>query len=1136
MHPLSGRRPSRPLCGAACLLAALAGLGRAAPPAGRVDLPAGTDAIRWLQADPERGADAGTAPQDPDAAGAVLRRAAGGGHVVVVLDGIPDDLGRRRLQDGGMRLLAPLGGEAWFAVVDGAAPRTVDPAIREVHPVQRSWKLHPLLAAGHVPPWSRVPPADGNATADMIVNVVLHGDIGLDAAPALARRHGGRVENIVDVVHGAVLRVPVSAVGDLAGEDAVQWVEPPLPAWGPLLDQVRILTGANVVQAPPYDLDGSGVIVLVYDVAQADALHPDFGGRLTIGPSDTNGPFFHSTHVSGIIGGSGLDSCGLFRGMAPAVNLLSYGFRSDARGTPMYTNPGDLADDYAEARALGADLANNSIGTNLCVNGMNDPDRWDCEFTGDYGVTSAVIDGIVADTTGGPLRVVWAAGNERACDRCTGAGGADIDGFHSVVPPSCAKNPLVVGAVESGNAAMTAFSSWGPCDDGRLKPEVVAPGCQSDGDGGVTSTVDGDGYLALCGTSMAAPAVAGEQALLLQDYRRRHRGKAEPNNALMKAIIVHTADDWGVEDGYRGPDYMSGFGMVRFEEAVRFLRDGWFVQDTATAGEVAAWHFEVGPENGPLRATLVWDDPPGVPNVEAALINDLDLRAVSPGGDIVYPWTLDGSTPSLAARRSGPDRINNVEQVEIDAPSTGTWRIEVAGHAVRSGPQSFGLCVTAGSLPLQDCDGNAVSDPADIAAGTHTDCNANAVPDVCDLTGAGGADCQPDGIPDECQDDCDGNGVPDDCDIAAGRLADCNGNSTPDGCELGADRPDLVVRLDPPLPLPADSLTVHAVDLQRPGRVSAAELTLDITHRNISDLRIRLQHGTASAIVFDACPADGGDLDGTVLRDDADQAVCTAAPPYAGVFRPSHPLAIFDGAVAAGSWQLLVTSLGTGGCGLLHGWSLRLGLPDLDCNRNGIPDDCDIADGTLTDADGDGLPDDCGPPCPVIDGSAPPAGAIDARMPHDPADAGLRFGWSTFDLTVPGGAAEQLTVDDFSITQEGGSAAPPDLAGVRAVDEHTVRVSLSGPIAPGAWTVLHPLCSPQSLRVGFLPGDVDGDGTTGAVDVLALIDALNDVAPRPLYAADINRSGLDDPLDILMLIDLLNGAGTFEPWNGRSLP
>jgi hypothetical protein len=157
-------------------------------------------------------------------------------------------------------------------------------------------------------------------------------------------------------------------------------------------------------------------------------------------------------------------------------------------------------------------------------------------------------------------------------------------------------------------------------------------------------------------------------------------------------------------------------------------------------------------------------------------------------------------------------------------------------------------------------------------------------------------------------------------------------------------------------------------------------------------------------------------------------------------------------------------------------------------------------------------------------------------MPHDPADAGLRFGWSTFDLTVPGGAAEQLTVDDFSITQEGGSAAPPDLAGVRAVDEHTVRVSLSGPIAPGAWTVLHPLCSPQSLRVGFLPGDVDGDGTTGAVDVLALIDALNDVAPRPLYAADINRSGLDDPLDILMLIDLLNGAGTFEPWNGRSLP
>ena len=115
-------------------------------------------------------------------------------------------------------------------------------------------EAHPLLAAGHVPSWSRVPPANGNAAADMIVNVVLHGDVALDDARVLAR-HGRRVENIVDVVHGAVLRVPVSAVGDLADEDAVQWVEPPLPAWGPLLDEVVILTGAKIVQGPFYDLD-----------------------------------------------------------------------------------------------------------------------------------------------------------------------------------------------------------------------------------------------------------------------------------------------------------------------------------------------------------------------------------------------------------------------------------------------------------------------------------------------------------------------------------------------------------------------------------------------------------------------------------------------------------------------------------------------------------------------------------------------------------------------------------------------------------------------------------------------------------------------------------------------------------------
>ena len=98
-----------------------------------------------------------------------------------------------------------------------------------------------------------------------------------------------------------------------------------------------------------------------------------------------------------------------------------------------------------------------------------------------------------------------------------------------------------------------------------------------------------------------------------------------------------------------------------------------------------------------------------------------------------------------------------------------------------------------------------------------------------------------------------------------------------------------------------------------------------------------------------------------------------------------------------------------------------------------------------------------------------------------------------------------------------------------------MRVSLSGPIVPGAWTVLI-RCAASSPCGSVLPGDVNGDGTTGAVDVLALIDALNYVALRPLYAADINRSGLDDPVDILVLIDLLERRGGLQTRTGTACP
>ena len=169
------------------------------------------------------------------------------------------------------------------------------------------------------------------------------------------------------------------------------YVEPPLPALTAVNDGNRPRTGSDVLQQAPYGLDGSGVTVLVYDAGQMFQ-HGDFGTRLTIGTSDTGGISDHATHVGGTIGGDGSGSGGQFRGMAPGVDFVSYEFQQEGglQQGFLYTDPGDIEADYTEAIAVhGADIANNSIGTNTASNGFP------CEWEGNYGTTGALIDEIV---------------------------------------------------------------------------------------------------------------------------------------------------------------------------------------------------------------------------------------------------------------------------------------------------------------------------------------------------------------------------------------------------------------------------------------------------------------------------------------------------------------------------------------------------------------------------------------------------------------------------------------------------------------------------------------------------------------------------------------------------------------------
>ncbi|TWT41840.1 Serine protease AprX [Phycisphaerae bacterium RAS1] len=711
-------------------------------------------------------------------------------HVVIQFADTATTADRQALASGGVQLLSYLGHGAYFASLDAAAlnaaalPATV--RITGAQPIQRDWKLHPELAGGRYPAYTLV--ADGSQTR-VAVYIKFHRDVPIVPDGVLqAAELGVLVRDEVYSVNTLVAEAPIDAIDALADLDGVQWIELALPQLSEMNNENRVITQTNIVQAAPYSLDGAGVQVLIYDAGDADDNHPDFAGRMISG-FDTN-IITHATHVAGTVGGSGANSGGNYRGMAPGCDLISYGFQYNGSGTFLYTNPGDIEGDYAAAIiGFGADISNNSIGTNTCANGFP------CAITGDYGITDELIDEIVRGSLGGsPFRIVWANGNERGCSRCRNQGVHTPEGYHSTAPPACAKNHITVGAMNANNDSVTSFTSFGPTDDGRLKPDISAPGCQSSADFGVTSCVPGGGYGVLCGTSMASPTACGMSALLLQDFRAQFPGRPDPRNSTLKILLAQTAAD--IQQP--GPDYRTGYGSIRIRDAVDFLRLDQFAEDDVSHGQAATRLIFVYPGSATLKLMIAWDDVPGTPNIVPSLVNDLDLIVTDPDGVRHYPWTLDPANPGGNAVRTAADHVNNIEQVFVQNPLSGLWTVQVFGYNVPEGPQVYSFC--SSSAASRDCDGNGTPDEEQILANPELDCNHNVVLDLCEpdcdddglideceISQGLVTDCNANALPDDCETyrDCNSNGVYDACDISSGVSQDCNSNGIPDECLAG---------------------------------------------------------------------------------------------------------------------------------------------------------------------------------------------------------------------------------------------------------------------------------------------------------------------------------------------------------------
>lgn len=584
----------------------------------------------------------------------------GRSHVLIQFDHIPTTEERETLEQAGIKLLAYIPHNAWFASV----PATIslsDKALtsaRWLGPILPQDKLPASLWEGKVGPWAV------NADGSVNLDVLFFADIPLDEARRIITAHGGYIEEEWPEFHRLRARAPRQAITALASEDEMQWVEEAPPSKVTGNDGSRARTGVNYVHAAPYNLSGRGVDLGIWDKGVAYH-HVDFSGRLTVVDSYAE-VVEHATRVAGTMAGSGANSAAMggspcqWKGMAPCADIISYYYDHN------------LSDHNGAINTYGIELSHNSWGYRVDS----------CDRYGYYGWDADGYDRIVTGLYGKRIVVVFAAGNERRSNSCP------AKPYDCIWPPATAKDIITVGATNSNNDSMTDFSSWGPVKDGRIKPDVVAPGCESYA--GIKTTVFRNSYANDCGTSYAAPAVSGISALLIEQYRHIYGG-ADPWPSTVKALLIHTA----VDLGNPGPDYAFGYGRVDAQAAADVLRARDLRQDSVSNGATNTYTITVPAGAASVKVTLVWDDPAGTVNARPALVNNLDLTLLEPDGTTVhFPWVLDPTRPYRYATR-GTDSINNVEQVYVTNPVAGTWTVRVMGTHVPQGPQQYSL-VTEG--------------------------------------------------------------------------------------------------------------------------------------------------------------------------------------------------------------------------------------------------------------------------------------------------------------------------------------------------------------------------------------------------------------------------------------------------------
>lgn len=719
-------------------------------------------------------------------------------HGIVTLDRACKCDENRRLERAGIRRYSYLPGRHSFASVDRGTSFSdpfVASVVRYVTPLEPEDKIDPYILLGDyrryrvlvngVDNENRVLNPDGT----LEVTALFSPAASRSDVQALLASLSGSFEALSDIEY----RVTISPdrLRTLAEADFVEWIGPGPSRPMPDLNVSRATINANAVQNATINagantityagLAGNGITAGVQDT-NIDATHADLNVVTTINPA---GAGSHGTHVAGILAGSGVQSAlnnangaanggaaFQWRGVAPQAGLIAAGNLDS-----------------------GGDLANAINNQSMDVSNRSQSISYD----GNYDTENRRIDSQIrgGSSSGGntiPRRqLVVSAGNHGNAPTnqrppSPGAGNnvttAGQTGYFSITKQM--KNTLVVGNWNAGTNALAGGSSLGPAYDGRLKPEVVAPGTGVTSTGTVADNVcagpgnSSNGYTGCTGTSMAAPAVTGAMALLLQGWQNTYNAPAglaldanPPLPSTLRALVVQTAADI-VNNNVRnqasadidsdnnsangnnglgnvtatvGPDYATGYGQLNVQGAVNLLQDSRtvdgvaipnrIIQGAANQGNVIVYDFALDQPTidqataagtPAVQVTLAWDD------IEAStantatnsmLVNDLDLELVAPDGTVFYPWQLghtiqDAAGNPLADNAQAPG--TTIQPVVPFPPITNAnfnWAGCVPGAAGcnNAGIVPGGGPVNVDYVPLDAIDGDGTNDAWVAAAG-----------------------------------------------------------------------------------------------------------------------------------------------------------------------------------------------------------------------------------------------------------------------------------------------------------------------------------------------------------------------------------------------------------------------------------